>query len=107
MLAQFVDVRAIPQQFQRGVGVTQRIKRPILPILVLQQACVTDPPPESAVQIGQLVAVTETEQLVGHTQSKFRFKRQVTNVFLPFVSAFQHIHSTVLGNEPPAPVLPS
>jgi len=56
-----VYVSVPTQEFKSGVGVTQAVKRSVLPILVLQQARVTHQPPECAVQTGWLVAVTEPE----------------------------------------------
>ena len=85
MFAECMYVRAILQEFKCGVGVTQRIQGSVLPILVLQQTCVTHQPPECAVQAWRLIAVTEPEQLVGHPLCECRFKRQVTDVSLSCV----------------------
>ena len=82
LLAERVYVSAPTQEFKSGVGVPQRLQRPVLPILVFQQARVTHQSHECAVQGWRLVAVTEHEQLVGHTLGECLFKRQCTDVLL-------------------------
>jgi hypothetical protein len=91
LLAERVDVSAQKLELKGSLGVTRAEERPVLCILVLQQACITHQPPKSAVQSRRLAAVTHLEQMCGKSGINV-VERLLTNVFPSRVETLQHGH---------------